>query len=791
MRLAGFVSRVCYLTWHLFFFLFRKYPFQEETTDSDCDEDYHTAPHSDEEVLQWDTDDEWLPQDSDEHVSSSGSDSEVYPFPMLRPSQDKPVLTTDKHSLHTHKDCTNQSVDRPSDCTLDPLVVSQSQGKKWNKQHSCKFCQKLVIKMSDHLERVHGSEPEVARVSAMRKGSAERRRAWGKLVNEGDFEHNFLVISANKGTLIPKYRSQNDRKVVDLVPCSVCKGMYKRTLLGKHIQVCGTKHGVSVPKKGKTAVIEGQLLTSTSNEMNPLFFRKVIGKMKDDEIKRSVLKDSLILKYGLRLFMRKDHEEHTPNHISQRMRNLAMVVIALKEKQINSLAEALSARNMDTLIKAVQKICAFDENTNTFGKGSKALKIGYSLKRCSSVLKTEALKEGNDALKAQVDGFEGAFEADWLDFVSSCARQSMEKAKFNVPKLLPTCQDVHKLYTYLKQLRSDAGKSEDYSDLAQRVLCQISLLNRKRGGEVQRMKVSEYEHAQKKPVQIDPEVEASLSPVEQKLSTFLQRVEIRGKYGRRVAILLTPQMQEDIHKIMQKRKQLDIQSEYLFATRSGERPYRGCDVIQRYSKDAGVSNSALFTWTSMRKQLATISQVMEITDGEQDMLATFLDHDIRVHRNVYRLPLDLLQKARVAKILLAANTGATISSEMIEQEMNNNGQESLEDETLFMDVPIAEDATSEDDDEDETSKQPNGPGKSRANKKHATKTVHKKTWTAEEKAAIFRQLNSCIVMNKVPQQSQAADAIAKEPALSNRSWKSVKFFVYNIIQKKKRKAVHC
>ena len=61
--------------------------------------------------------------------------------------------------------------------------------------------------MSKHLENVHNSEFDVQRVLMYPKGSQERRKAWGMLLNEGDFEHNVKVVRAqNIQNIIPKYR---------------------------------------------------------------------------------------------------------------------------------------------------------------------------------------------------------------------------------------------------------------------------------------------------------------------------------------------------------------------------------------------------------------------------------------------------------------------------------------------------------------------------------------------------------------------------------------------------------
>ncbi|XP_077863949.1 uncharacterized protein LOC144348610, partial [Saccoglossus kowalevskii] len=52
-----------------------------------------------------------------------------------------------------------------------------------------------------------------------------------------------------------------------------------------------------------------------------------------------------------------------------------------------------------------------------------------------------------------------------------------------------------------------------------------------------------------------------------------------------------------------------------------------------------------------------MSQIFNLKDNEQDILAGFLGHDIRVHREFYRLPQNTLQIAKVSRILMAFEKG--------------------------------------------------------------------------------------------------------------------------------------
>ena len=57
------------------------------------------------------------------------------------------------------------------------------------------------------------------------------------------------------------------------------------------------------------------------------------------------------------------------------------------------------------------------------------------------------------------------------------------------------------------------------------------------------------------------------------------------------------------------------------------------------------------TSTHLRKYVATVSQVLDLQEKELDWLARHKGHDIRVHREYYRLHESTLELAKVSKIL--------------------------------------------------------------------------------------------------------------------------------------------
>lgn len=76
-----------------------------------------------------------------------------------------------------------------------------------------------------------------------------------------------------------------------------------------------------------------------------------------------------------------------------------------------------------------------------------------------------------------------------------------------------------------------------------------------------------------------------------------------------------------------------------------------------FDKICGAKSPESLTFTKLRKQTGTLSQVLNLSNTELDQLADFLGHDVRVHRQFYRLPEGTLQLAKVSKVLMALEQG--------------------------------------------------------------------------------------------------------------------------------------
>ena len=157
------------------------------------------------------------------------------------------------------------------------------------------------------------------------------------------------------------------------------------------------------------------------------------------------------------------------------------------------------------------------------------------------------------------------------------------------------------------------------------------------------------------------EINKSFTKFEKLLCQFFTRFEIRGKKGRTVPVILTPAMILAIDLLNETREKVGINpvNKYIFA-----RPYINClmalrahECLKQCANECGTAFPQNITSTLLRKHIATMSQILNLSESEMDQLANFMGHDLRIHRSFYRLPDDALQLAKVSRVLLAFDRG--------------------------------------------------------------------------------------------------------------------------------------
>uniref|UniRef100_K1PTK9 Uncharacterized protein n=1 Tax=Magallana gigas TaxID=29159 RepID=K1PTK9_MAGGI len=602
--------------------------------------------------------------------------------------------------------------------------------------------------------------------------------------------------------IVPKYRPREDeQKEAKLyIPCQFCFGTYKKEDLWKHQKRCPFK---SPSVSNKNAVQSGKLLLPIVGEKKE-FYEKVLIKMRDDDVKSILQTDDLILSFGYRLFEKVGCNDHQFQYVSQRLRELCRLLIVMKDQYgIRSLVEVIKPKNWEQLIQGIKVVAGY--GNNTVNVPSLSLKIGHSLTKCAQILRAQALIEGNDEKLRETDRFLQLYKDEWEYRVSSHALSALHGAKFNKPMYVPLAEDVIVLNKYLKQkacscctlLHAKKDLATNYSNLIEILLAQIILFNRRRSGEAQRIKIEDLENGLQNN-SLDEEIKKSLSSFEQELCSTHKRIEIKGKRGRKVPVFLTDEMQKHHSTVLQIRDELGIKSPLIFIKPQSSCPVRGSDCLRKFSKACGAKCPETLTSTKLRKHLATMTQILGLSETNLDVLAKFMGHDIRIHRQFYRLPANTVELAKVTKIMHLINTGNMSKYkgkdfddiEFSQTDEVHEDELDAEEEEDFCEMPATSGQyTSEHEHFDGNEQGDEEHDYDMENIKRKKNTVERHVWTAEEKRALEKQFSSFIRRNKTPGQIDCLNAQQKEPSLKKFHWSKIKFAVKNMISSKKRKQV--
>lgn len=645
------------------------YAAEEPLSSSELSEDEYIPETEEESDSNSSADEEGLAKNVKQHkkgkVKSKTSRSQPCKRRRVTRSSSLANSGTKESSSSDEYDTEESSSPDHSDVTVMMLKKKTDGGRLYNKKYYCLFCSKPFSKMARHLESKHKDMPEVARAVAFPKGSKERRLQLSFLRNKGNRCHNAQVLKGGTGTVIPRQQTIAPVRASDYLHCVNCAAYLKRKSLWRHMQRCHLNQQIKGMKPGKTRV---QSLCAYAepvpDSINAKFWKMVL-EMHEDEITNVVRKEKIILKLGQHLFNKHGHDVTKHEYIRQKMRETGRLVLqGRKNGKLKEVSDFFIPANFPHVIEAVHSVAGLNEETSTYKAPSLALKLGHNLKKMANIIECEAMMSGDKNTLSNVQAFKQICDTKWSECVSSQALRNLSEAKWNSPQLLPFAEDVKKMHQYLdSQSKEYQTKLEEepsikhWAELAKVTLCQVILFNRRREGEVSKMSLNSF--ILRDTSSTHPDVELALSDLEKSLCKYFQRIEIRGKRGRKVPILLTPDMVTSMELLVKTRRNCDVLDEnmFMFGRPQALSHFRGSDVIRQIARSCGAEHPAALSSTRLRKHMATMSKVLNLKDNEMDDLADFLGHDIRVHRQYYRLPEGTLQLAKISKILMAMERG--------------------------------------------------------------------------------------------------------------------------------------
>ena len=313
--------------------------------------------------------------------------------------------------------------------------------------------------------------------------------------------------------------------------------------------------------------------------------------------------------------------------------------------------------------------------------------------RICGLLKAKAIEYNDQDLKENVLNYEQLHELTWEQEISAHATRTLHEKKKNTAKTIPLSEDISTLSKFLsseiettcKEINLGNNISPNWDRLSELSLASIILFNRRRSGEASMMKMCDFTQGQSNDTH-NSNVLSQLSEFEKALCKKMTRIEIIGKRGRIVPVILTSATRTALQTLVDLRRKVGVSETnvYVFARRKNNSQchIRGCDTIRKVVGQVDLKQPENMTSTSFRKHVATMTQLVNLKDNELDIVAQFLGHDVRTHREHYRLPTSTVQVAKVTKLLLEMEKGTGGDHEEateIPNESDESGSESEQD----------------------------------------------------------------------------------------------------------------
>ncbi len=554
--------------------------------------------------------------------------------------------------------------------------TNNNETRRYDKRYFCLYCKNPVTKLSKHLIAKHAEEDDIVKYMS-EENKSSKTLLIEKMRHIGNHIHNTNVIETGKGELAVVYRPRDNQniKVEDYGPCPHCYGYFPKNDLWRHNKHC--KFSPNFPGRRNLVASSQMMLSSVKNDRSNTL-SKIMSALKADQISRIAKSDPTILAYGERLSTKQGHDEEQFNHIRQKMREIARLLKKMRETSGHSsytFDEFVYPENFKFIVKCCKEVAGFDSSTNTYATPSLALKLGGSVQKCLKLLISKALQTSNKELQDRAEALSKLFDYNWTEEVSSNALRTLNEGKRNARKgILPLANDVKLLSEYLRNEAATVSKrlqNEEYSENARKdwvhlseiSLAQTILFNRRRAGEVSKMTTEDFK--KRALTNEENELDGGLSNFEKKLCKSFYRTEIVAKRGRTAPVLFPTKLKDTLELLLRKRTLIsNPENKFLFPTQTTRSHIRGTDVMRMFASQCGAEQPERLRSTKLRKHIATMTQLFNLNENELDILANFLGHDIRVHREFYRLPEETIQVAKVSKLLLLMESGKITNPSM-------------------------------------------------------------------------------------------------------------------------------
>ncbi|KAJ8300368.1 hypothetical protein KUTeg_021887 [Tegillarca granosa] len=602
---------------------------------------------------------------------------------------------------------------RPADSTtgdklegkrkLKVMTVNNKEEKNskvdYSKKHACLYCGKLDLKISRHLCKKHGNEKAIAQLpppNQSKKAQLEQEHVLDSLRNEGDFLYNIdLLQNRNKdgeGLIVAKRPVAGEHEFNDYLPCKYCLKLYLKSELWRHAKKCKfmpaplleltnnypadleekesrkfIKDGINILKGAGVNLKH----VTTSNDKEEFYYH-VLGSIQNDDIGHKLKNDEGIIMFGKSEFERLGRRR--ANEVRYRMRLLQRIkdiVLSLdKSVTTSNLMSLLAPDRFEFFVETVKVLVGIRKEKSLngvvmFGKPQLAKKTGQIIRKFAEMCEGQSVVKRDREKRQEISDFMFMYTKNWSSKIGSLAHQTSVEDKFNKKDMLPLTKDLSKLQNYLDnemptqcELVEKCPTKENWRILSYILLTKLTLFNFRRGNEVAAMQITKFNERGDWRGS-NEEIYQSLSNFEQALAKRMDLVEVMGEQNKKVPVLLTPATKAGLIQLNKFRHATEVYPEnpYVFA-KGKDKFIQGHEALKYVLEQVPeLEQPESLKFPTMRKYLATVVHVFGMKETDVAEVARHMGHELSVHCKFYRLQDDVIELAKISKLLLAVERG--------------------------------------------------------------------------------------------------------------------------------------
>ncbi|KAK9731682.1 hypothetical protein QE152_g13487 [Popillia japonica] len=280
----------------------------------------------------------------------------------------------------------------------------------------------------------------------------------------------------------------------------------------------------------------------------------------------------------------------------------------------SQLSDIFRPSNYNSVLHAVNDLAGYNSDTGKYDVPSVATRLGGYIRKCCDMFIVETIKSGDIVAKRSAKDFLKIFLTDSSSSIYKTATETQNYNKRNKVVELPQQSDVNKLSSFLLnqithfyRLLSKQFSVDHWSKLLKYILCYTQQFNRKWAGEIERLLIKDFQSFQSLDKERSSVLYNALNDTERHLADNFVKIDIRGKLGRTVPILIQREHMDIIQFLLSSRQRAGVSDNnpYVFGSPSSENSsFRACQAMKTCAFECGASEPNKLRGTTLKKHLA-------------------------------------------------------------------------------------------------------------------------------------------------------------------------------------------